>query len=56
MLNKMCWYVSKVEIYELIEKFCWEVFGIYLCIILMVGYFGEIEEDFEELKEFVKKV
>ena len=56
MLNKMRRHVSKAETYELIEKFRREVPGIHLRTTLMVGHPGETEEDFEELKEFVKKV
>ena len=56
MLNKMRRHVSKAETYELIEKFRREVPGIHLRTTLMVGHPGEAEEDFEELKEFVKKV
>lgn len=55
MLNKMRRHVSKAETYELIEKFRREVPGIHLRTTLMVGHPGEAEEDFEELKEFVKK-
>lgn len=55
MLNKMRRHVSKAETYELIEKFRREVPDIHLRTTLMVGHPGETEEDFEELKEFVKK-
>jgi len=55
MLSKMRRHVSKAETYDLIEKFRKEVPGIHLRTTLMVGFPGETEEDFEELKEFVQK-
>ena len=55
MLTKMRRNVSKSETYDLIEKFRREVPGIHLRTTLMVGFPGETEEDFEELKEFVQK-
>ena len=55
MLTRMRRNVSKSETYELIEKFRREVPGIHLRTTLMVGFPGETEEDFEELKEFVQK-
>ena len=55
MLTRMRRNVSKSETYELIEKFRQEVPGIHLRTTLMVGFPGETEEDFEELKEFVQK-
>ena len=55
MLTRMRRNVSKSETYELIEKFRKEVPGIHLRTTLMVGFPGETEEDFEELKEFVQK-
>ena len=55
MLTKMRRNVSKSETYDLIEKFRQEVPGIHLRTTLMVGFPGETEEDFEELKEFVQK-
>lgn len=54
MLDKMRRHVTKAETYGLIEKFRKEVPGIHLRTTLMVGHPGETEEDFEELKEFVK--
>ena len=56
MLTKMRRHVSKAETYELIERFRKEVPGIHLRTTLMVGFPGETEDDFEELKEFVQKV
>ena len=55
MLTRMRRNVSKLETYDLIEKFRREVPGIHLRTTLMVGFPGETEEDFEELKEFVQK-
>ena len=55
MLTKMRRHVTKAETYALIEKFRKEVPGIHLRTTLMVGFPGETEEDFQELKEFVQK-
>ena len=55
MLTRMRRNVSKSETYDLIEKFRKEVPGIHLRTTLMVGFPGETEDDFEELKEFVQK-
>ena len=55
MLTRMRRHVSKSETYDLIEKFRREVPGIHLRTTLMVGFPGETEEDFKELKEFVQK-
>ena len=55
MLQKMRCHVSKDETYALIEQFRKEVPGIHLRTTLMVGHPGETEQDFEELKEFVRK-
>ena len=55
MLEKMRRHVTKEETYRLIEKFRQEVPGIHLRTTLMVGHPGETEQDFEELKEFVRK-
>ncbi|WP_321480274.1 30S ribosomal protein S12 methylthiotransferase RimO [uncultured Bacteroides sp.] len=56
MLTRMNRHVTKQETYDLIEKFRKEVPGIHLRTTLMVGHPGETESDFEELKEFVRKV
>ena len=56
MLQRMRRHVTKKETYWLIEQFRKEVPGIHLRTTLMVGHPGETEEDFEELKEFVRKV
>jgi ribosomal protein S12 methylthiotransferase len=47
-------HVTKAETYELVERLRREVPGIHIRTTLMVGFPGETEEDFEELKEFVK--
>ena len=49
-------HVSKEDTYNLINQFRKEVPGIHLRTTLMVGHPGETEDDFEELKEFVRKV
>lgn len=56
MLQKMRRHVTKEQTYQLIENFRREVPGIHLRTTLMVGHPGETEADFEELKEFVRKV
>lgn len=56
MLQKMRRQVTKDETYRLIEKLRGEVPGIHLRTTLMVGHPGETEADFEELKEFVRRV
>ena len=55
MLTKMRRHVTKAETYALVEKFRKEVPGIHLRTTLMVGFPGETDEDFQELKEFVQK-
>ena len=55
VLAKMRRHVTTAETYALIEKFRKEVPGIHLRTTLMVGFPGETEEDFEELKTFVHK-
>ena len=54
MLQRMQRHVTKAETYELIERLRKEVPGIHIRTTLMVGFPGETEEDFEELKAFVK--
>ena len=54
MLTRMCRHVTKAETYELVERLRKEVPGIHIRTTLMVGFPGETEEDFEELKAFVK--
>jgi ribosomal protein S12 methylthiotransferase len=54
VLTNMQRHVNKEETYELIERIRKEVPGIALRSTLMVGFPGEGEEEFEELKEFVR--
>lgn len=56
VLERMRRNINKEETYRLIEQFRKEVPGIHLRTTLMVGFPGETEADFEELKEFVHKV
>ena len=56
VLARMRRQVTQKETYQLIERFRQEVPGIHLRTTLMVGFPGETEEDFRELKEFVRKV
>ena len=56
VLGRMHRHVTKEETYRLIEQFRKEVPGIHLRTTLMVGFPGETEADFEELKDFVRKV
>ncbi len=55
MLERMRRHVTKEETYRLIRQFREEVPGIHLRTTLMVGYPGEDDADFEELKAFVKE-
>ncbi len=54
VLTGMRRHVTKEQTYRLIEQFRKEVPGIHLRTTLMVGFPGETEESFEELKEFVR--
>ena len=56
VLARMRRHVNKEETYQLIERFRREVPGIHLRTTLMVGFPGETEDDFEELKRFVRDV
>lgn len=56
MLTKMRRNVTKKQTYELIENLRKEVPGIHIRTTLLVGHPGETEEDFEELKEFIKSI
>lgn len=56
ILQRMRRHVTKAETYRLIKQFREEVPGIHLRTTLMVGYPGETEADFEELKDFVRDV
>lgn len=48
-------HVTKQETYELLKRIRAEVPGIHIRTTLMVGYPGETDEDFEELKQFVRE-
>ena len=54
MLSRMRRHVTKEETYELVRRLREEVPGIHIRTTLMVGFPGETDEDFEELKAFVK--
>lgn len=54
VLKNMRRHVTKEQTYDLIERIRKAVPGIHLRTTLMVGFPGEGEEEFEELKEFVK--
>lgn len=56
MLTRMQRHISKQETLELIQAMRREVPGITIRTTLMVGFPGETEEDFNELKEFVRNV
>ena len=54
VLKNMARKVKKKDIYELISKIREKIKGVTLRTTLIVGFPGETEEDFEELKEFIK--
>lgn len=54
MLQKMQRHFTSAQTYELVDRLRAEVPGIHLRTTMMVGHPGETEEDFEELKKFVK--
>ncbi|MBO7467206.1 MAG: 30S ribosomal protein S12 methylthiotransferase RimO [Bacteroidaceae bacterium] len=56
VLKRMHRHITSEETYQLIDTIRKEVPGIMLRTTLMVGFPGEMEEDFEQLKEFVQKV
>lgn len=56
MLKKMRRNITKEETYKLLETIRKEVPGIHIRTTLMVGHPGETEQDFEELKRFVKDI
>ncbi len=56
MLSRMRRHVTKEQTYRLIDTLRREVPGINIRTTLMVGHPGETEQDFEELKDFVRKV
>ena len=56
ILKKMRRHVTKVETIRLIENLRKEVPGIHLRTTLMVGFPGETEKNFQELKDFITQV
>jgi len=56
ILQRMRRNVTKAETYQLLETIRKEVPGIHIRTTLMVGYPGETEQDFEELKQFVRDI
>ncbi len=56
MLGRMHRHVTKQETLDLIAEIRRRVPGIHLRTTLLVGFPGETEKDFEELKTFVRKV
>lgn len=54
MLSAMHRHITKEETYKLIEEIRRRVPGITLRTTLMVGFPGETEQDYEELKEFTR--
>jgi ribosomal protein S12 methylthiotransferase len=56
MLKKMHRHVTKEETYHLMELLRKEVPNIHIRTTLIVGYPGETEADFEELKSFVREM
>ncbi|MGP1477842.1 MAG: 30S ribosomal protein S12 methylthiotransferase RimO [Phocaeicola sp.] len=54
ILDRMYRHVSKQETLDLIKRIREEVPGICIRTTLMVGFPGETDQDFEELKEFVR--
>lgn len=54
VLERMQRHVTKAETYELVRRLRREVPGIHLRTTLMVGFPGETDDDFAELKEFVR--
>lgn len=56
MLKKMHRHITKSETIELINKIRAEVPGIHLRTTMLVGHPDETEQDFEEMKEFVKEM
>lgn len=55
VLNNMRRHISKEETLELIRRIRREVPGIHIRTTLMVGFPGEGDKEFEELKEFVQE-
>ncbi len=56
MLKKMHRHITKEETYGLIEKIRSEVPGIHLRTTMLVGHPDETEQDFEEMKQFVRDI
>lgn len=56
VLKRMGRHTNKNQILSLISKLKKEIHGVTLRTSLIVGFPGETEEQFEELKEFVKEV
>lgn len=56
VLNNMRRHITAAETRELLATIRREVPGIFLRTTLMVGFPGETEEDFEQLKKFVKEI
>jgi len=56
MLQLMRRNITKAETLDLIQRIRKEVPGIHLRTTLLVGHPGESEEDFEELKQFVREM
>lgn len=56
MLDRMHRHVSKQETINLIKEIRSRVPSIHLRTTLLVGFPGETDEDFEELKDFVREV
>ncbi|MGL4992566.1 MAG: 30S ribosomal protein S12 methylthiotransferase RimO [Bacteroidales bacterium] len=54
VLTRMRRHVTKQQTYDLMNKIREEVPGIHLRTTLLVGFPGETDEDFQELKQFVK--
>lgn len=55
VLSAMKRNITSAETYKLLDEFRKEVPGIHLRTTLMVGFPGETEEDFEQLKDFVRR-
>lgn len=56
VLTAMRRHITSAETYRLIDRMRKEVPGIHLRTTLMVGFPGETDEDFEQLKKFVREV
>jgi ribosomal protein S12 methylthiotransferase len=56
MLRLMCRNINKAGTIDLINRIREEVPGIHIRTTLLVGHPGETEEDFEELKQFVREM